>query len=251
MAVESAFRLYDMYMDPPVLRRPNVLARIGYMVNPFAIVLRRVWAEERIHGRNNLGRFTAGTSLGLMAIGLMVWVFRIDWTRYPFVLEHCAKVISFLLVIQLMLNGLAAGYRLAGFPATDFAGNFFLAATPAEFWRRYNRPIEQFFYQHVFRPAGGFHRPLRATMAVFAFSAVMHEFIFDIAARRVLGYQAIFFLIHGTGTAMTLRVRLTGPARVLAIFLNSAFNLATAYLFFTSMNAFVAFYVQRNHGYFN
>ena len=85
----------------------------------------------------------------------------------------------------------------------------------------------------------------RAHRSVFALSAVVHEYIFDIAARRVLGYQGIFFLIHGAGTAMTLRWRFNGFARVLAILLNFAFNLATAYLFFASMNAFVAFYVPR------
>jgi hypothetical protein len=155
MAVQTVFRLYDLHMDSAAPRRPECLAFVGYQFNPFAIVWRRVWAEYLIPARNNLGRFMAGTLLGLMAIGLMVYVFHIDWIRYPFVLEHCAKVVSFLLVIQLLLNGLAAGYRLAGLPATDFAGNFFLSATPAEFWRRYNRPIEQFFYQYIFRPSGG------------------------------------------------------------------------------------------------
>ncbi|HXE54074.1 MAG TPA: MBOAT family O-acyltransferase [Tepidisphaeraceae bacterium] len=245
MAVQTAFRLYDLHADPEAPRRPSCLAFIGYQFNPFAIVWRRVWAEPPKPVRNDLGRFLIGTSLGAVAIGLMVFVFHIDWARYPFVLEHCAKVISFLLVIQLLLNGLAAGYRLAGLTATDFAGNFFFSATPAEFWRRYNRPVEQFFYRYVFRPTGGLHRPLVATMAVFAFSAIVHEYIFDIAARRVLGYQMAFFLIHGVASTLTLRVRPKGLARLPAILLNTGFNLATAYLFFMSMNAFVPFYAPR------
>lgn len=246
MAVQTAFRIYDLHADPAAPRRPGCLAFLAYQFNPFAIVWRKVWAEHVTPTRNNLGRFIANTSLGLMAIGLMVWVFHIDWPRYPFVLEHCAKAVSFLLVIQLLLNGLAAGYRLAGLPATDFAGNFFLSATPAEFWRRYNRPVEQFFHQYTFRPAGGLHRPLLATMATFAFSALVHEYIFDVAARRFLGYQTAFFLIHGAAAALTLRLRVRGRARPPAILLNTAFNLATAYLFFAGMNAFVPFYVPRN-----
>jgi hypothetical protein len=245
MAVETAFRLYDLQTSATGPRGPNALALVGYVVNPFAIVMRKVSAERRKDRRRDFVRFAAGVSLGAVAIGLTVCVFRVDWPRYPFVLEHCAKVICFLLIIQLLPNGLAAGYRLAGLPATDFAGNFFLSATPAEFWRRYNRPVEQFLHQYVFRPAGGLHRPLLATLATFAFSGVFHEYIFDVAARRILGYQMLFFLIQGAAVAITLRVRLSRRARLPAIVLTTAFNLATAYLFFASMNAFVPFYVTR------
>jgi hypothetical protein len=245
MAVQTAFRLYDLHASAAGQYLPTCRAFVGDLFNPFSIVLRRVRAERPKSPREDQFRFLAGLSVGAAAIVLLVWLFHIDWARYPFALEHCAKVICFLLIIQVLLNGLAAGYRLAGLPATDFAENFVLSATPAEFWRRYNRPVEQFFFQYVFRPAGGFHHPLRATMAVFAFSAVVHEYIFDVAAGRVLGYQAAFFLIHGAAAAMTLRLRLTGPARVLAMVPNSAFNLATAYLFFESMNAFVDFYAPR------
>jgi hypothetical protein len=245
MAVEVAFSLYDSHMHSAAPSRPNGLALAGYVFNPFAIVLRRVSAEKPGCARHNLVAFIAGMSLGGMAIGLTVAVFHIDWARYPFVLEHCAKVISFLLIIQFLPNGLSAGYRLAGLPATNFAGAFFFSPTPAEFWRRYNRPVEQFFHQYVFRPAGGLHRPLLATMATFAFSGVVHEYIFDIAARRVLGYQMLFFLINGAATVVTLRARLDRRGRLAAIVLTSAFNLATAYLFFASMNAIVPFYVAR------
>jgi len=243
MAVEVAFRLYDLHRNSAALCRPKGFALMGYALNPFAIVLQRVAAEQPRSARQNLHVFAVGMALGGMSIGLMVYVFHIDWTRYPFVFEHCAKVISFFLVIQFLFNGLSALYRLAGLPATTFAGCFFLSATPAEFWRRYNRPVEQFFHQYVFRPAGGLHRPLLATMATFAFSAVVHEYAFDIAAKRVLGYQILFFLIQGAATALTLRVRLDRRGRLPAIVLTSAFNLATAYLFFLSMNALVPFYV--------
>ncbi len=245
MSVQTGFRLYDLHEDPAAPQRPNCLGFVAYQFNPFAIAWRRVWSEHQNHVRKDIVRFLADTSLGALAILLMVLVFHIDWARYPFVLEHCAKAISFLLVIQLLLNGLAAGYRLAGLRATDFAGNFFFSATPAEFWRRYNRPVEQFFEWRIFRPAGGLRHPIRATVAVFLFSAIIHEYIFDIAARQVLGYQLAFFLIHGAAAVMTLRLRPKGTSRVAAIALNCVFNLGTAYLFFMSMNAVVPFYVCR------
>jgi hypothetical protein len=41
---------------------------------------------------------------------------------HSFVAEHCSKAVSFFLVVQFLLNGLAAASRLLGIPATDFAG---------------------------------------------------------------------------------------------------------------------------------
>jgi hypothetical protein len=245
MAVEVAFRLYDWHMDPGALGRPGSVSFAGYAFNPFAIVLRRVAAEPPGSVRRNLGRLIVGLSVGGVAVGVTVWVFHMDWAHVPFVLEHCAKVISFMSIIQFLPNGLAAGYRLAGIPATDLMGGFFLSATPAEFWRRYNRPVEQFFERYVFRATGGVRRPVVATLVTFALSGVLHEYIFDIAARRVLGYQMLFFLIHGAAVAVTLRVRLSRGGRVAGVALTIAFNLCTAYLFFLSMNALAPFYVAR------
>jgi len=245
MAVQAAFRLYDLHRDSSASGARNCLTFAAYAFNPFAIALRRVKAEPPKPLRHNLTVFLTCTSLGGIAIALTAFVFHIDWTRHPFVLEHCTKVISFMLIIQFLLNGLSAAFRLAGVPATTFAGNFFLSPTPAEFWRRYNRPVEQFFRQHVFRAAGGLHHPLRAILATFTLSAVIHEYAFDIAARRFLGYQLLFFLLHGLASALTLRLRPRGPAPLPAILLTTAFNLTTAYLFFLSMNALVPFYTPR------
>jgi hypothetical protein len=247
MAVQAAFRLYDLHRESSAAGARNCLTFAAFAFNPFAIVLRSVIAEPPKSIQHNLTVFLTSTSLGVITIALTVFVFHIDWTRHPFVLEHCTKVISFFLVIQFLLNGLSAAYRLAGLPATTFAGNFLLSATPGEFWRRYNHPVEQFFHQHIFRPAGGLHHPLRAILATFAFSAVIHEYAFDIAAHRILGYQLLFFLLQGVASALTLRLRPRGNARLPAILLTTAFNLTTAYLFFLSMNALVPFYVPRTN----
>jgi hypothetical protein len=40
-----------------------------------------------------------------------------------------------------------------------------LAPTSAEFWRRWNRPAQQFFYEDVFKPCGGLRAPVRGALA--------------------------------------------------------------------------------------
>jgi hypothetical protein len=99
--------------------------------------------------------------------------------------------------------------------------------------------------EYVFKPSGGLHRPVAATLATFVFSGVVHEYVFDVANWRILGYQMALFAIHGAASVATLRLRPLGWARAPWILLTFAFNLATAYLFFACMNAFVPFYVPR------
>ena len=54
----------------------------------------------------------------------------------------------------------AAAYRLLGGVALDPMLSPATALTPAEFWRRWNRPAQQFLETYAFRPAGGLHHPV-------------------------------------------------------------------------------------------
>jgi D-alanyl-lipoteichoic acid acyltransferase DltB (MBOAT superfamily) len=117
-----------------------------------------------------------------------------------------------------------------------------LASTPADFWRRYNRPVQQFFHEHVFLPTGGRRSPARATLLVFVISAVVHEYVFGIILGRVQGFQAAFFLIQGLAVIVTLRARPTGGMKWIGRAATLAFNLVTSVLFFASLNQFLPFY---------
>jgi D-alanyl-lipoteichoic acid acyltransferase DltB (MBOAT superfamily) len=117
-----------------------------------------------------------------------------------------------------------------------------LAPTPAEFWRRYNRPVQQFFHENVFKPAGGMRSPIRATLIVFAVSALVHEYVFGITLGRVQGYQTLFFLLQGCAAAATVRVRPAGWRFWPWFAATWIFNLATSLLFFASLNGVMPFY---------
>jgi hypothetical protein len=57
-------------------------------------------------------------------------------------------------------------------------------------------------------------RPVRATIVTFLVSGVIHEYVFDLAAGRVLGSQMLFFTIHGLAVVATLRLRPIASVRV-------------------------------------
>jgi D-alanyl-lipoteichoic acid acyltransferase DltB (MBOAT superfamily) len=120
-----------------------------------------------------------------------------------------------------------------------------LAATPAEFWRRWNQPAQQFFRAYAAAPLGGMRRPIRSTLGTFALSAAGHEYIFSVAAGRLQGYQFAFFMLHGLAVIATLRLRPQGWRRVPCIVAMLTFLVATTVLFGWSLNEIVPIYDAR------
>jgi D-alanyl-lipoteichoic acid acyltransferase DltB (MBOAT superfamily) len=121
----------------------------------------------------------------------------------------------------------------------------YLAGTPADFWRRYNRNMQQFFLEDVFIPMGASRRPLVGILFVFAVSGLLHELVFGIASGRVQGFQMAFFLIQGLAVAATARIRPRGSRAVAWAIGTLVFVLITSTLFFASMQGVVPFYSPR------
>ena len=245
IAVTVGIKLYDLHRLGGRGFRPSWWLFLGYLPNPFALALDKVRREPRPPWRRDLLQLSLGALGSAAAIELLIRVFRIDWQPHPFVLQHGAKVISFFLLLLFFANGAAAGLRLCGLPATNFSGNFFLARTPAEFWRQYNRPAAQLFYEDVFKPIGGLHRPVMATLLTFAASGIIHEYVFDIPARRILGWQMVFFMVQGLAALATIRIKPRGWRAAVCVMLTFAFNLSTGVLFFKCMNQAAPFYSGR------
>src|SRR5262249_53115648 len=150
--------------------RPSLVPFASFLGNPFSLVRRRLAEEPRPTARADLLTLGRG-ALGLAAgIGLLIGLFRVDWEGYPFLVEHAGKVAAFYVAVISGLDTGAALWRLSGGLARDYMENPFAARTPADFWRRYNRPMQQFFWEDVFKPAGGLRAPLRTILLVFVIS---------------------------------------------------------------------------------
>jgi hypothetical protein len=230
-------KLYDLHFDSRRGSRPSMVPFASFLGNPFSLVRRRLADEARPALR--LGRGVLGVSAG---IAVLISLFRLDWEGYPFLLEHTSKVAAFYVAVISGLDAAAALWRLAGGVARDYMDNPFVARTPADFWRRYNRPMHQFFWEDVFKPVGGLRAPVRATLLVFAVSAVMHEYIFGMAIGRVQGYQTACFLLQGVAVAATARVKARGWRAVPWTAGTLGFNFVSSVLFFASVDGLVSFY---------
>jgi hypothetical protein len=241
-AITVVVKLYDLHLESLSGSRPSLGPFASFLGNPFSLVRRRLAEETRPTARADLLRLCRG-ALGLAAgIGLLIGLFRVDWEGYPFLVEHAGKVAAFYVAVLSGLDTGAALWRLSGGWARDYMANPFAARTPADFWRRYNRPMQQFFWEDVFKPAGGLRAPLRTTLMVFVASAALHEYVFGIALGRVQGYQTAFFLLQGVAVAATARVKVRGWKAAPWVAGTLGFNLASSVLFFASINSLVPFY---------
>ena len=245
LAVMPAIKPWDLHYQQTGLARPSFFEYLLYLPNPFNVVWRQVVAEPKPPRRQDLVRVAVGTIGSAGAVWICYVVFAAHWRSLPLLLEHCTKLPALFLVILVLPNTLAAGYRMLGIPSTDFSTNFFLARTPAEFWRGYNRPAAQFFYHDVFKALNGPRRRWLGMLATFGVSGLVHEYVFDLPAGRVQGYQLAFFMIQGVAVIATARLRPTGWRAVACNLATIAFMLASGALFFASMNECVPFYVRR------
>jgi hypothetical protein len=245
VAVIASVKLFDAMFEARGGRRREKLGFWGFLAfltNIFALVRRKsgqLPVPSRSADRAQLKRSALATGLGL---SLFVVVFHVQWGQWPFAIEHGCKVAALFLVLIPISSFGAAGWRLLGGSALDFMESPLEARTPADFWRRYNRPAGQFLYENVFKPAGGRRRPVRAALVTFGVSAAVHEYLFSVTLGRIQGLQTAFFLIQGIAVVATMRVRPRGAFAVVGVAATLTFNLVTSMLFFTSLDQVVPFY---------
>ena len=243
LAVTLSIKLYDLHLGAARGVRPSLIEFLAFLPNIYSLVHRRLDAERRPPRDLELRRAALAALAGGLAAAVFLATFRIDWARYSFATEHAVKVVAFFLALVPLANFGASVWRLAGGRGRDFMENPFAARTPADFWRRYNRPVHQFLEYDVFAPAGGRRSASRAAVAAFVVSALIHEYVFFIPVGRVQGYQTAFFLVQGLAVAATLRLRPRGVAAAAAIAATFAFNVLTGILFFASVDEVLPFYV--------
>jgi len=236
-------RLYDLHKEGRFSLRLSPWSYVVYLLNYFWLVLRREPSRPLIVHDIRCLALSAPTAL--LSVMLCILLYRLNWSTIPFAIEHVLKVSGVVSVVVFTGNASAVVYRLLGGIALDPMANPIFAPTPAEFWRRWNRPAQQFLEEYAFKPAGGLRRPVRATLITFGVSGMIHEYVFGIASGRVQGCQLLFFMLQGCAVIATMRIRPRGGGAILWIAGTWIFNLATSALFFMSLDQVIPFYSMR------
>ena len=239
-----AIKVIDAARDVQQGRAPAWRAYIDFLANPFTHVRRCLPHEPQPPQRQNLLTVLAASGACAIATALLAALFGIDWSGVPFLVEHMSKATALMLAIAYALTAGAALWRLGGGQARDFMDRPFAACTPADFWRRYNRNVHQFFLQDVFNGRRSRRAPIQTMVLVFVLSAILHEYIFLAAVGQVQGYQTAFFAMQGLAAVATARVKVRGWRRVPWTAVTLAFNMLSSVLFFASIHAVVPFYAR-------
>ena len=152
IAVTSSLKLYDVHLGARTGVRPTLWRFAVFLWNVFSLVDRRIDARPDPVTRAPLRRLAWSGGATVVAMGLAIGMFRMDWSNRSFALEHAAKAVAFFLVLFPFTAAAAVVWRAAGFPGRDIMHNPFAARTPADFWRRYNRPVHEFLEEDVYKP---------------------------------------------------------------------------------------------------
>ena len=196
-AAMVAIKVVDVSLEIRQRATPTWREYFDFLANPFVYVRRCLALERRPALHENLLSLVGGFLGCAVGLALLDGLFSMDWSRGHFFAEHVGKIVALMLSITFGLKAAAAIWRLSGGTARDYMDKPLAARTPAEFWRRYNRNMQQFFWQDIFRTNGGHRAPIRTMLLVFGLSALLHELIFSAAIGRVQGYQTAFFAVQG------------------------------------------------------
>lgn len=113
-----------------------------------------------------------------------------------------------------------------------------LARSPADFWsRRWNLFFCSWARRNLFLPLGGRRRPALALLAVFAASAVAHEYLVAISLGSTRGHMTAYFMLQGLATLVAIKIARLRHGRPLlptpaGVSLHVAWFTLTAPLFF-------------------
>jgi hypothetical protein len=206
----------------------------------------QIAARVRAQGRRRLGRAV----LKLPAIAALV-VVHMRWPGLHtlFWLESLWGVWLLYLAFSAAVDVTSGLAMQTGIDVAEGFDAPALARSPRDFWgRRWNLMVQDMMFRHVFLPMGGLRRPLRATLAVFVFSGLVHEyFVFAALGHpsRHTGWMMLFFGLHGVAVLVQLAWdrgpgRRRSMPRALAVGLHLLWLVLTAPLFFGPLGELLA-----------
>jgi len=241
-STDIAFKIVDFLRQHSGAWDRGVACEYCRFLIPFPVLaivypdhMRRL-ARPDLPGRHVV-RILGGTAVVVAGIVVVRTLSGIAVVRSSPPLDHVVRLLVFVPTIEAISRVLDGIERLAGYETRPIIRNAFRARTVAEFWRRYNYRMHDWYDRNVFRPSDGRHAPARGVALVFLVSGLHHELMFGIATSEFTGYQFAFFLLQAPAVMASGRLerwaRRGGIAgKVAAHGATILFMAATSVLFF-------------------
>ena len=194
-----------------------------------------------------LGRIAAGLAVFALAFAILTRTPNSPFLQSHFVIDHGLKVFVWLMGLESGSQFIWGVERLLGYGDGPPMAYPSVSRTPADFWMRWNRRAQRWFYLNAFVPSGGKRHPVRGVVATFIVSALIHELLFDIATSDFNGWQGLFFLLQIPAVLASPGIEAWArrggwPAKLAAHALTVAWLGTTSVLFFHGIDRIFPFF---------
>jgi hypothetical protein len=243
LAVLMVFKMWALHLAAKRGDRPDARQMLGFAVNPFFLVWARRGAERQPTRKQVFIDFVIADLNVIIGALVTLMIIRASWPPGVFLIQHTLILTGLMWTAIAWMSVSVAITRLCGGYCVSAHDRPWLARTPADWWRRYNRLIGSFLHECVFKVVGGRRHPVRGTLVAFAVSGVLHEYIFWLAAGRSPGLQMVFFMLQGAAVAATLRVRPKGASAVVWTGATFIFFALSSVIFMASFHHFLPVYL--------
>ncbi len=115
---------------------------------------------------------------------------------------------------------LIAVYRLLGYEVAEIFEAPLYATSPFEFWRRWNKPMQEWLAYNVFGRVSGRKRLAAGVFLSFVASGLVHEYVVSLSSCTLNGFMLTYFVIQSFACLLSIRLR-RRPPRFLANYTNT------------------------------
>eukprot|EP00914_Ancora_sagittata_P006370 GHVO01012914.1.p1 GENE.GHVO01012914.1~~GHVO01012914.1.p1 ORF type:complete len:352 (-),score=39.86 GHVO01012914.1:203-1141(-) len=122
-------------------------------------------------------------------------------------------MLVFYLLFECICNGLA---EITNYGDREFYEDWWNSSTLDEYARKWNRPVHEFLLRHVYHQSIDKFRLSKrdASVAVFLFSALLHELIMSVAFRTLKFYLFVIMILQIPAIQMSKKLRASIPTRL-------------------------------------
>lgn len=235
----SGVKTLDLLTSKNIWRAKTLKSWWLFFIHPFRFGIRSALSPQFSSRMESFKMICRGAVPILAGIGIFILATKLDLSSKSFWLDHTFKVIAFLLFcFDGLFVFLMGFYRFLGGNSINLSNHPLRSATPAEFWRSYNRMASDYFNNYYYRHLKNKWAIAPAVMVTFLISGAIHVYMLFALTSRFNGYILTYFILSGIATVLTLKVRPEGIKRKAGICLTLAYHYFSLYFLFMGYNDF-------------
>lgn len=141
-------------------------------------------------------KFLAGTLYGALGAGLLSLNLSRGWWKISPVVDYAMLGLEYYLFFVFIATLMVSVYRTIGYEVSEFFETPLYALSPGEFWRRWNKPMQEWLMDNVFNQVMGRKRLYTGIILTFAASGLFHEYTISLASDTINGFMLAYFLLQ-------------------------------------------------------